>query len=788
MPESLYPGLGVEDVQLPIDQWYGGAPPPDAVSGPPGPFRTTLSAPEEQEFQQWQASSGVPYDPSPTSDYDMRGYWKAQKSGDPNAKTAVNQSDQQPHFPDTYKTPYHQTLSNESIYAPPDAPHWENDRLVDARGNIVADESVPGEALQPTPGADGPLFPWDAPASLQGHPQAGEHPGGLGELVAPLQQAAAPIARPIEDAYATQKLAHDPEALAIAQSKAASDAETERGKQVAAAESGLREAQTEYKKANLAAAAKMAQVDADSQKAGDHWWATRTTGQKVAAYISAAFGALLALKRGGKNEALDNILNQMKEDTAQQMELLKQRRGAIHDLYQQSGDLYQAKTTYQMGQLANVEQTVRSKMAELDPRGTQIRAGATLLQAVLQKKEAARIEAEDKMLKREHEAAELRVTMRGQSIAAGTARRGQNLEGSEHHLIPDGRGGWKTDPTYVAPPDLKTEHDKALIGEIGTRKENMLRQMGEKRRERAIDFRGGLVGMAKSEKDSAIIKDKQEAYDLYQKEMVEVTNMARNPDGSTKHFYFGPGWQSTPDKERDALLSKAKNLVYIAAKLADPAGSVKDQDVDFFSKVVPFAQGWSDLADPQAKADALLHTADSQLDASYDSRLVGGLARRNEPDPNDTPEVQAAFKSVGPAAPTASDVWKATRSAAEAQRKEAQKPQTGDQSKKYLEMPLAAGSPPAAAAEYVTGQIGTLERLKKDQPWMVLDIDAGKLKEGWDKNEGLSDDQKTQLKGALDETVEAVQLQKVADPLRFMRAQGLRKADPAWFESHKQGF
>lgn len=56
----------------------------------------------------------------------MRGYWKAQQSGDPNAV----RNSKNLHFPDTWKTPYDATFSNQSQYAQPSAPHWEGDVLV----------------------------------------------------------------------------------------------------------------------------------------------------------------------------------------------------------------------------------------------------------------------------------------------------------------------------------------------------------------------------------------------------------------------------------------------------------------------------------------------------------------------------------------------------------------------------------------------------------------------------------------------------------------------------------
>ena len=52
----------------------------------------------------------------PLSDYDYRGWWK-ENSG-------VDAPDG--HFTDKYKTPYHESFSNESQYAIPDkAPAWK---------------------------------------------------------------------------------------------------------------------------------------------------------------------------------------------------------------------------------------------------------------------------------------------------------------------------------------------------------------------------------------------------------------------------------------------------------------------------------------------------------------------------------------------------------------------------------------------------------------------------------------------------------------------------------------
>jgi hypothetical protein len=66
----------------------------------------------------------------------MRGFWQSGGGG-----TAVNPNDNMLHFPDTYKTPYHQSFSAESQWALPNAPTWNSqDQLVTPDGRIVFDE------------------------------------------------------------------------------------------------------------------------------------------------------------------------------------------------------------------------------------------------------------------------------------------------------------------------------------------------------------------------------------------------------------------------------------------------------------------------------------------------------------------------------------------------------------------------------------------------------------------------------------------------------------------------
>ncbi len=95
----------------------------------------------EPGFQSWVSQNKVPYDPSPTADYDMRGFYNALMRGDPKAQSAIDPNDAKMHYPDYWKTPYHETFSNQSQWATQMAPRWTpDDKLVSSRGQILFDD------------------------------------------------------------------------------------------------------------------------------------------------------------------------------------------------------------------------------------------------------------------------------------------------------------------------------------------------------------------------------------------------------------------------------------------------------------------------------------------------------------------------------------------------------------------------------------------------------------------------------------------------------------------------
>lgn len=78
-------------------------------------YNTQLRPSEEAAFRDWVQKNNVPFaSTAKTTDYDMRGFWKALQAGDPTARSAIDPNDKQLHYPDRWKTPYHETFSHES--------------------------------------------------------------------------------------------------------------------------------------------------------------------------------------------------------------------------------------------------------------------------------------------------------------------------------------------------------------------------------------------------------------------------------------------------------------------------------------------------------------------------------------------------------------------------------------------------------------------------------------------------------------------------------------------------
>lgn len=109
-----------------------------------GDYQTQLPPEQEKAFQAWVEQNKVPFDSAQkVQDYDMRGFYQALQNKDPKAVSGIDPNDQQIHYPDYWKTPYHESFSNESQWATEGAPKWnDKDQLVDKSGKVIFDDKA----------------------------------------------------------------------------------------------------------------------------------------------------------------------------------------------------------------------------------------------------------------------------------------------------------------------------------------------------------------------------------------------------------------------------------------------------------------------------------------------------------------------------------------------------------------------------------------------------------------------------------------------------------------------
>lgn len=113
-----------------------------AGRAPGADLNTALDPGSEKFFRMWLAANKVPFNPDAAApqDYDMRGFYQGLQRGNPRAQAAVDPNDARMHYPDYWKTPIHQTFSNQSQWAPPSAPQWTPEDQLAQGGRVLFDD------------------------------------------------------------------------------------------------------------------------------------------------------------------------------------------------------------------------------------------------------------------------------------------------------------------------------------------------------------------------------------------------------------------------------------------------------------------------------------------------------------------------------------------------------------------------------------------------------------------------------------------------------------------------
>ncbi len=186
----------------------------------------------------------------------------------------------------------------------------------------------------------------------------------------------------------------------------------------------------DWQKANAEAQRESAELRANAKALSErgvdrgNWWASRDTGQRIAAFATAIISGLLEPQ--GKNSAIDLIRSEIDKDVDEQIAnldhqraVLGQRQGMVSELFAQNGDAYRAAETVRLAAYAGVDAKLAAEAGRFDPRGTtaqrinEARMGIRQAQAAaLAKADADGFERRLKLAKEYREQAEFERKMR----------------------------------------------------------------------------------------------------------------------------------------------------------------------------------------------------------------------------------------------------------------------------------------------------------------------------------------------------------------------------------------
>lgn len=146
-----------------------------------------------------------------------------------------------------------------------------------------------------------------------------------------------------------------------------------------------------------------AKAISETKVGSENWWASRSTGQGIAAFMTAVLGGLLAPHRGGRNDGLNMIFELIDKDIETQRtnltnrrQVLSERRGLYGELVAAGKDDYQAATIARHAAYDSMLKEIDLFKAQVDPAGMAAQRVELARRGVLGKKAAAAQKDEDR--------------------------------------------------------------------------------------------------------------------------------------------------------------------------------------------------------------------------------------------------------------------------------------------------------------------------------------------------------------------------------------------------------
>lgn len=400
----------------------------------------------------------------------------------------------------------------------------------------------------------------------------------------------------------------------------------------------------------------------------DNWWGSRTTGQKIAAYVSAIAGGLLSPYQGGRNAGLELIqqaiaqdIETQKANLAHRRDTLQTRMSGLSQAVAQSNDELRSAESIRIAAHEVAIQAIDQEAALLDPQGSAAQRLATVKLQARAAQAKAIAEAEEKLFTRKKDEHSMWVQdqqlieqrrARGEAAAArrqaqAESRAGRVLEAKKAGLVYDAKGNLVADP---AAPAGGAEYEEVFDPETGAyvkvgaqgggwakgltpveaeRRLNLRAEREARQSGRAIvDTAGQYIGRSRgNETEQAATRVRLAAHADFRKTMLRLGDLIQK---SNRH-YKGVGTGRWPTEVQSAVDALRDDLANQLAKIRDPESVNREGEVAIAKQQIPDSDGWMEDKDPMVRYRTLVKTADDRLESYLVPALEGYDAKNKSP-------------------------------------------------------------------------------------------------------------------------------------------------------------
>lgn len=368
----------------------------------------------------------------------------------------------------------------------------------------------------------------------------------------------------------------------------------------------------------------------------NRWMSSRSAPQKVALYGAAMINGFL--NPGGRNGAIELVQQEIDRDIDIQVKNLASRRaglqaemGLVGQLYDISGDEFQAAETARLAMYGDAIKKLEMDAQQYDPLGSQAMRTRDAVMEFRARQQAAAAALEEKLYKRDFEERKFQLDVNADRRAQEKHKKSMAGGGAAKQMPPE---YWQA--LYgVAPPVPMS--DKEFKSWVNT--------TGDIRKLTGGDVEGKTkeVALEKAVSDLEVSRNKGVVLDDKQQPLGQAIDPEKAPETRAKIEAYGNLRNQLKDlydliakkpqeqkligrwkSENKAAVDTQRRLVANTyAKIVDPVGAVSDKTIEAAMEVLPDVEGFTEKKHPKVVYQQVVHAADQGIEDHAKYNILG---------------------------------------------------------------------------------------------------------------------------------------------------------------------